>query len=98
MRTRALRSSFGADSVQHARDEAVPFITHIQSPRKMSFWAVSRPVEVDDDEEQLIDIGDGVFAPKRSIAKLRRLAALRDKNARKLPAENGRMSLLQAAV
>ncbi len=75
--------------------KAVPFVTHIQSPRKMSFWAVRRPVETDEEEQQLIDIGGWTVCPEKKFCKLRRLAALHDRKARKLPAENRSLALLR---
>lgn len=74
---------------------AVPIIAHIESPRGMCFWSMQRPEEDDSDEEGYFDTGDGVMAPKRNINKLR-MAYGTEKEKLRIPARNGKMSLLQA--
>lgn len=73
----------------------IPTVTHVDAPRSMWFWAVNRPIELDGDEGEYIDVGDGVMAPKRNIEKLQ-MAFGTEKEKLRIPAQRGKMSILQA--
>lgn len=53
-----------------------PIISHIQTPLPILVWSVQGPEETDpDDEDDMIDLGDGLMGPKRNIARLQAAAA-----------------------
>ena len=65
--------------------KCVPVIGLVESPNKMITWVINPPDEADHD---IVDIGNGVFVPKRKLNKAKPNPTE--------PAQYGRMSLLQA--
>lgn len=83
-------------TIKEAR--AAPIVTRIGSPRALWTWTTKRPEELDEDYEgEYIDLGDGVFAPKKNIERLRLTFGTQEEKCR-IPAGHGKMSLLQACV
>lgn len=78
--------------------KGTPVITTIEAPRQMWAWTMARPDEPDeiDRDGEYIDIGDGVFAPKRNVNRLR-TAFGTEKEKCRIKASHGKMSLLQAS-
>jgi hypothetical protein len=53
-----------------------PVITEVRSPLPIYVWSIQGPEEMDpDDEEDMMDLGDGTMVPKRNIAKLQAAAS-----------------------
>lgn len=67
--------------------ECVPVTSVVDAPNKMVTWVITRP---DENEENNVSVGDGVFVPKRKLNKA--------KPKPNEPAPCGRMSLLQASM
>lgn len=78
--------------------EESPIVTEVMTPQPLSIWSVQGPEEIDPDEEDdMVDLGDGLMAPKRNIAKLQAAAAgSRTKSGP--PAMPGSMSPLQKTI
>lgn len=80
------------------RWEESPIISNVMSPLPISIWSVQGPEEIDPDEEDdMDDLGDGLMAPKRNIAKLQAAAAGSSREAGP-PALPGMMSPLQKTI
>lgn len=73
----------------------VPVISEVSSPLPLTIWSIQGPEEIDpDDIDEMMDIGDGQVGPRRSIAKLRAVAAC-SATKQGPPALPGTMSPLQ---
>lgn len=84
-------------TVEEGLWQEFPVLAHVACPFPLSMWTIQGPEEIDpDDEEDMMDIGDGLLGPKRNIAQLQ--AAASCSNIRQgTPAFPGRMSPLQRA-
>jgi hypothetical protein len=72
-----------------------PIITTIHSPLPISVWSVQGPEEIDpDDEDDMMDLGNGSMVPKRNIAGLQAAASCSSRKCGP-PAVPGTMSPLQ---
>ncbi len=77
--------------------KGTPVVTTIEAPRLLWAWTMARPEEPDDNDRdaEYVDIGDGVFAPKRDVNRLRTAFGTEEEKCR-IKAAHGKMSLLQA--
>lgn len=77
----------------------IPQISTVASPLPLAIWSIQGPEEIDpDDVDDMMDIGDGVMAPARNIAKLQNVSAgpsTGSEKKRVSPALPGQMSPLQ---
>lgn len=75
--------------------EEHPVVSHVRCPFSLNIWSIQGPQEIDpDDEDDLMDIGDGMLGPKRNIQKLQSAATCSNVKHGK-PALPGNMSPLQ---
>lgn len=75
--------------------QEVPLCTSVPSPFPIEIWSIAGPEEIDpEEEEEMVDIGDGVLAPKRNITLLQATAKCSSTKAGPL-ATIGDMSPLQ---
>lgn len=78
-----------------------PFVAEIDTPSKgrLSFWSIQGPDEFEFEEDEFVDMGNGILAPRRNIAQLRAMAIQDLKGDKPGPfAEQGKVSLLQKSV